>query len=151
MIKNNYWAHVAPDGTEPWSFLIDEGYNYYFAGENLAKDYTNAPSTIKAWMNSPEHKKNILDGNYTEQGITVRRATLQGATGLLVVHFFGSPAVAMPETPSRSGRIIDYHEWCTNTEIKIYEYELITKESSDGNIYTMTQGDWDCYENYLNK
>ena len=33
--------------------------------------------------------------------------------------------------------------------IFIYENELITKKSSDGNIYTMTQGDWDCYENFL--
>ncbi len=52
-------------------------------------------------------------------------------------------------TPSRTGAIITYHEWCSNKDISIYQNELITKKSSDGKTYSMTQGDWDCYEKYL--
>lgn len=51
---------------------------------------------------------------------------------------------------TRTGGIIKYKEWCKNNqEISIYENELITKQASDGNTFTMTQGDWDCYEKYL--
>lgn len=69
-----------------------------------------------------------------------------------------SPVVAKPNptqepTPkydgTRTGRIIKYNEWCSGKEISIYENELLTKKASDGKTYTMTQGDWDCYERSL--
>src|SRR5688572_4636207 len=34
MIQYDYWAHTAPDGTEPWKFFTDAGYRYRYAGEN---------------------------------------------------------------------------------------------------------------------
>lgn len=51
--------------------------------------------------------------------------------------------------PSRTGAIITYHEWCTQKDISVYQNELITKKSSDGKNYSMTQKDWGCYEKYL--
>src|SRR5205085_5998309 len=33
MIEHNFWAHVAPDGTQPWKFFKDFGYKYSYAGE----------------------------------------------------------------------------------------------------------------------
>src|SRR3989344_4378962 len=41
MLAFDYWAHVAPDGTEPWKFFTDVGYKYRYAGENLARDFSN--------------------------------------------------------------------------------------------------------------
>jgi len=38
MFADGYWAHVAPDGTEPWDFIVGEDYDYIYAGENLAKN-----------------------------------------------------------------------------------------------------------------
>ena len=149
MIDNNYWAHTAPDGTEPWDFITTNGYQYFFSGENLGRDFVDTDSLITAWMNSPEHKKNILDGNYDETGVAVSHTSLGGLETFLVVQMFGKKLPPPPVIPSRTGRTIPYHEWCGNKEITIYENELITKKSSDGNTYTMTQGDWDCYENFL--
>ncbi len=51
--------------------------------------------------------------------------------------------------PSRTGVIIKYHEWCSQKDINVYQNELITKKSSDGKTYSMTQGDWNCYEKFL--
>ena len=51
--------------------------------------------------------------------------------------------------PSRTGAIVAYHDWCNNKDIKVYQNELITKKSSDGKTYSMTQDDWNCYEKYL--
>ena len=64
MFANNYWAHFAPDGTSPWDFIRGEGYNYTYAGENLAKGFTTSYDAVKAWMKSPTHKANILSPNY---------------------------------------------------------------------------------------
>ncbi len=48
---------------------------------------------------------------------------------------------------SRTGRIISYHEYCSNKDISVYQNELLAKVSPhDGKTYTMTQGDWDCYD-----
>jgi uncharacterized protein YkwD len=52
---------------------------------------------------------------------------------------------APSRTPSRTGKIIPYHEWCTGKDISIYENELIYR-IIDGKSYAMTQGDWDCYD-----
>ena len=42
MFEKNYWAHVAPDGTQPWDFILGEGYDYIYAGENLAKNFNDS-------------------------------------------------------------------------------------------------------------
>ncbi len=43
-------------------------HNAQKVGENVAYNYLTAESTIVAWMNSPEHKANIL-GDFTQIGI----------------------------------------------------------------------------------
>jgi uncharacterized protein YkwD len=72
MISRNYWAHNAPDGTEPWIFIQKAGYKYQYAGENLWNGYSN--STVADWLISPTHKAVILDARYTEIGIAVKKA-----------------------------------------------------------------------------
>jgi hypothetical protein len=42
MLAKGYWAHVAPDGTQPWAFFISSHYDYKYAGENLARDFSDA-------------------------------------------------------------------------------------------------------------
>lgn len=91
MFAKNYWAHFAPDGsTSPWMFIKDAGYSYAFAGENLAKGFTDAPSIVNAWMNSPTHRENILSPNFKDEGFAIVPGTLQGEDIVLVVEMFGS-------------------------------------------------------------
>ncbi|TSC85806.1 MAG: hypothetical protein G01um10147_1082 [Microgenomates group bacterium Gr01-1014_7] len=60
------------------------------------------------------------------------------------------PTPQANQAGTRTGKIISYKEWCSGgKQISIYENELITKKSTDGKTYTMTQGDWDCYEKKL--
>jgi hypothetical protein len=94
MFKNNYWAHNSPDGKTPWTFFDAVGYKYSVAGENLAKDFYDTDSLIKAWMNSPTHKANIIHAKYKEIGIAVVNGTLGGIKTTLVVQHFGTPLVA---------------------------------------------------------
>lgn len=90
MINRDYWAHVAPDGTQPWKFFSDFGYKYRYAGENLARDFTNATSAVDAWMNSPTHRENILNSKYKEIGIGVVEGDLAGVDTTIIVQFFGT-------------------------------------------------------------
>lgn len=109
MFAKDYWAHFAPDGTSPWDFIHAAGYNYVYAGENLARGFTTAQDTENAWLNSPEHRANIMSTHYTDVGFAVERGRLPGdADTVLVVEMFGSksfappsnvpPVVAAPET-----------------------------------------------------
>ena len=89
MLDNNYWAHFAPDGTSPWNFIINSGYNYVYAGENLAKGFVNANDAVDAWMNSPTHRDNILSSQYKDVGFAIVEGTLQGEETVLIVELFG--------------------------------------------------------------
>lgn len=91
MLTKGYWAHFAPDGTSPWSFFLSFGYKYKYAGENLARDFSNANDAVNAWMNSPTHRENILNSNYRDVGIGVVEGSLAGADTTIIVQFFGSP------------------------------------------------------------
>lgn len=91
MLAKGYWAHFAPDGTTPWSFFLSFGYKYKYAGENLARDFSDASSAVNAWMNSPTHKENILNPNYKDIGIGVVEGNLSGTDTTIIVQFFGAP------------------------------------------------------------
>ncbi len=92
MFANNYWAHISPTGTTPWSFISSSGYQYLYAGENLAKDFDKTTEVVEAWMNSPTHRANILKEEYTDIGLAVMNGKLNGADTTLVVQEFGSKA-----------------------------------------------------------
>jgi len=77
----NYWAHIAPDGTQPWELFIDEGYFYTYAGENLCMNQDEV-TCVKTCMASKKHRENILDPNFEDIGI--------GKCGKFMVQHFGA-------------------------------------------------------------
>lgn len=115
MITRGYFAHQSPDGRQPWDWIKSAGYEYEYAGENLAINYSDSADVYRAWMNSPTHKANILNGHYTEIGIAVATTTIQGRESILVVQMFGSPknhkngpksAVSATSTVGADSRIV---------------------------------------------
>jgi len=94
MFAFNYWAHNSPSGRNPWSFFNEVGYQYLYAGENLARDFLNSSSVVEAWMNSPTHRDNVLSPRYQETGLAVVNGTLNGVETTLVVQLFGTPTPA---------------------------------------------------------
>lgn len=91
MFSEQYWAHVSPSGAQPWKWFGDVGYNYSYAGENLAKNYPTARATVNAWMNSETHRKNILKQEYVDVGFAVVDGELNGQDTTLVVALYGAP------------------------------------------------------------
>lgn len=91
MFSKNYWAHKAPDGTEPWSFILGENYDYLYAGENLAKNFNDSSDVVEAWYKSPSHRDNLVSDKYTDVGFAVVNGVLDGYETTLVVQMFGRP------------------------------------------------------------
>lgn len=71
MVTHDYWSHNSPSGQTPWTFIAAAGYNYQLAGENLAYGFTSANATITGWMNSSEHRANMLNAQYENVGFGV--------------------------------------------------------------------------------
>jgi hypothetical protein len=94
MFEKDFWAHNAPDGTTPWYFFKKAGYTYTYAGENLARGFTDSSDVVQAWMNSPTHRENMLSSNYKEIGFAIKKGKLLGEDTTLVVEMFGSTDVA---------------------------------------------------------
>ena len=97
MFTQNYWAHYAPDGTTPWSFILGSGYKYEYAGENLAKNFLFSDGVVEAWMKSPTHRENIMRDEYREVGFAVANGVLNGEETTLVVQMFGTPLGGVPQ------------------------------------------------------
>lgn len=86
MVEKNYFAHISPDGVKPWHWFRVSGYSYTYAGENLAVGFTSAAELEKSWMDSPEHRANILSPHYSDLGLAV----VSRNQDLVVVQFFGN-------------------------------------------------------------
>lgn len=100
MFAENYWAHFSPSGKSPWVWFRQEGYDYIYAGENLARGFTTSKDTMDAWMASKMgHRENILGSNYQEIGIAVEDGILNGEKTTLVVQLFGTPTGAIATKP----------------------------------------------------
>ncbi len=96
MMAKNYWAHTAPDGTTPWNFFKQANYKYVYAGENLARDFSDSSGVVNAWMNSATHRDNILSSRYRDIGIAVVHGNFQGQPTTLVVQMFGAEISSVP-------------------------------------------------------
>lgn len=84
MIKKGYFSHTSPTYGSPFDMMRQFGIKYNYAGENLA----GAPTVLRAHealMNSPGHRKNILNENFHEVGIGIVNG---GPYGKMFVQMF---------------------------------------------------------------
>ena len=104
MAAQEYFSHVGPDGKQPWAWISEVGYDYAFAGENLAVRFVDSRDVVEAWMGSPTHRANITRPVYREIGVGVAQGTYKGASATFVVQFFGTPrkvaAASAPVAPN---------------------------------------------------
>ena len=69
MAVNNYFSHTSPTYGSPFDMLSEFGVSYRTAGENIAYGQTSEEQVMNDWMNSPGHRANILNANYTKLGV----------------------------------------------------------------------------------
>ncbi len=105
MAQKGYFAHESPDGLTPWYWFTRAGYRFAYAGENLAINFSDSENVENAWMNSPGHRANILNPNFTEIGIATAKGMYEGRETVFVVQMFGSPASAAKREPTNTSNV----------------------------------------------
>ncbi len=63
------FSHTRTNGKSFYSAITDLGYETEFRGENIAAGQETPEDVVKAWMNSPSHRENILNPDYTHIGV----------------------------------------------------------------------------------
>jgi hypothetical protein len=94
MAAKGYFSHVGPDGKTPWQWILSGGYQYQYAGENLAVRFINSADVVNAWMASPTHRANIVKAVYTDIGVGTAQGLFQGQMATYVVQYFATPAAS---------------------------------------------------------
>lgn len=109
MALKSYFAHVGPDGRQPWSWIADAGYAYRYAGENLAVRFVDSSDVIEAWMASPTHRANIIKPVYTHIGVGTAEGLYKGERATFVVQHFAAPmpGVAAAAANPTAGSVLD--------------------------------------------
>ncbi len=90
MMAKGYWEHYH-NGKSPWDWMHEAGYEFKAAGENLAIDFLEVEPMIKAWMDSPTHRQNILNPNFKEIGVGIAKGFFKDHETIIVVQMFGNP------------------------------------------------------------
>lgn len=90
MLDYDYFAHTSPSGKTPWYWLDLVGYNYQYAGENLAIDFLDSQELFQAWYASSTHRANIINPKFKDIGIAILKGEFRGRETTVVVQYFGT-------------------------------------------------------------
>ena len=78
MVAHQYFSHDSLDGRSPFQRIAQFGYPGHgracALGENIAAGARSAgtpAAIVNAWMSSPDHRSNILNGSYRDAGMGV--------------------------------------------------------------------------------
>lgn len=121
MFALQYFEHDSPTGKTAADLVRTEGYSYQSVGENLALgDFGTDQKLVEAWMNSPSHRKNILNPKFSEIGIAVAKGNFKGDPQWLAVQHFGKPTPNCVEVSLELKKKVDAEK----TALEIEENEL---------------------------
>jgi uncharacterized protein YkwD len=97
MFNGQYFEHISPSNVSVGDLGDQVGYEYILIGENLALgNFEDDLALVDAWMASPGHRANILNGNYTEIGVAVGKGVYEGKNVWMAVQHFGAPKSVCP-------------------------------------------------------
>ena len=61
--------HKGENNSNAGTRISNEGYQWQAYGENIAEGYSTEEEVMEAWLNSPGHCKNIMNGEFKEMGV----------------------------------------------------------------------------------
>ncbi len=88
MVDRSFFDHTNPDGMDAADRIDLAGYPWRAWGENIAFGYSTAAEVMDGWMNSPSHRDNILDCDFSEMGVGFDPG---GSDGPYWTQVFGTP------------------------------------------------------------
>lgn len=75
MADKNYFSHTSRDGRTPLLRAKNQGYSGSYLGENIAAGNSTADASVKQWLGSLGHCKNLMNANYKSTGVGVANTT----------------------------------------------------------------------------
>lgn len=122
MNNNNYFEHNSPSGVTPWYWIKKAGYDYAAVGENLALNYFTSESIHIALMNSPGHRANILNSDFTEIGFYYLGGVFKRNNAFFFVEHFASPMSTAPRYVCETNKANKNLKELKDTKNKIEKY-----------------------------
>ena len=107
MVAERFFAHENLLGQSPFERIRDAGYDFTWAGENIAwgagRDRPTPRSIMDGWMNSPGHRANILRPQFRHLGLGIVPEAPQllsfGAAAATYTANFGDTRQAVDDKP----------------------------------------------------
>ncbi|MEU7282890.1 CAP domain-containing protein [Streptomyces sp. NPDC045431] len=87
MAARGYYRHDTPEGRDAGERMEAAGYSWRTWGENIHRGPRSPARTVRDWMKSPEHRKNVLDCAFKDIGVGVNLSS----NGPWWVQNFGVP------------------------------------------------------------
>lgn len=69
MALANYYSHDSRNGRKFFERIFASGYPVSKCGENIAHGFSTPEEVFEGWMNSPDHRVNIMNAEFTEIGV----------------------------------------------------------------------------------
>jgi uncharacterized protein YkwD len=91
MVHRHYFSHVSPGGSTVGDRARSAGMPYRSIGENIAGGQRTPARVVRAWMNSAEHRANILNPGFRVLGVGVARQGAGGFSGATWTQVFARP------------------------------------------------------------
>jgi uncharacterized protein YkwD/stress response protein SCP2 len=88
MAARDFFAHESPEGSQVWDRVLAVGYRYAKVAENIAAGQRTPAEAVTGWMNSPGHRRNILDPELQQIGVGY---VVGGRYGTYWTQVFGRP------------------------------------------------------------
>jgi uncharacterized protein YkwD len=109
MVNHNFFSHDSSSGEDFEDRILRFKYappnTEWVAGENIAwgtLSLSTPDAIVVSWMNSPEHRANILSGDFKELGVGVDPATPSGdPSGATYTADFGARASGPPRAAKK--------------------------------------------------
>ena len=119
MAKDDFFSHTGVDGSSVSDRVKASGYQYSTTGENIAAGQTTAAAVVRGWMNSPGHRANILNPNYTEIGVGYEY--LQNDTGSVNYNHYWTQVFGTPLNNNRAGSKLESPMKSQPTPVEVEE------------------------------
>jgi uncharacterized protein YkwD len=91
MLARDYFSHASPEGRTVIHRAATAWYSFHMVGENIAFGQLSAEQVVQAWMESPEHRRNILEHGFLHMGLGVALGETPKGFQVKWVQTFGHP------------------------------------------------------------
>ena len=93
--SSGLWSENGSGGKSEWSFITNAGYQYEYAGLDMAKNFQTTSDVINSWMSFSNNndRENILNSRFTDIGVAVKTGIFSGENTTIVIQYLASETI----------------------------------------------------------